>query len=488
MKMKLVRPLFLGLIFLCIASNLSAKSEAVDSGYYTTKEKEFYLTSNDIYFIRPGLNVEILGVEIPGDLSPLVTFSIKDPGELPLDINGVFTPGPVDMRFMLTFIPQLEEQKVRLTESTRDRDGTFESLGDGVYTYKFSTILPDIYDPDATHTLAAVGRRDLQEFDLDRYVDNEVLHFVPSGMFDPMPRDVVTTETCNGRCHDPLAMHGGRYVDINVCTQCHNPGLLGRNDGLSKSFNVLIHKKHNELEEGYPAILNDCETCHTGGTPTQNFPMVANPAAALVCDNSGRGETTLTWQHAAGVEIQVRSGANLEGKVFARGGKTGSAATGKWVKDGMFFDLYDRESMELLQTVPVNATVLGCIGNAPGSFRGEAGAQHSNWLDHPSRLVCGSCHTDVDFETGEGHSEFNIVQPDDQNCGNCHKPGSGNEFDGSIRGAHKPVYKSAQLPGIVIEIVDVSDTNPGDKPKVTFSLGGKNGKINQRRKCCCPDR
>jgi OmcA/MtrC family decaheme c-type cytochrome len=205
--------------------------------------------------------------------------------------------------------------------------------------------------------------------------------------------------------------------------------------------------------------------------------MVASPAAALVCDGSGSGETTLNWQHTGQVEIQLRNSANPDGKVFARGGATGSVSTGKWVRDGTVFDLYDLDSMELIQSVPVNATVLGCVSNAPGKSVGVAGAQHTNWLDRPTRWVCGSCHDDVNFETGEGHSGGNIAQPDDSKCGVCHVPGVGNEFDRSVSGAHLALYKSAQLPGVVVEFKEITNTNPGDAPVVTYSVISKNGSL-----------
>jgi len=484
MMMKIVRSVLVGLIFLLSAStNLLAKSPTTDNGAYTEKDKEYYLTTEEIYFIRPGLDLDILDTVIPADLQPLVTFSIKDPGGLPLDINGVYTPGPVDTRFMLTYIPKGEEQKARLTESTRDRDGTYTSLGDGVYTYRFSTILPDLYDPDATHTLAVVGRRDLREFDLDRYVDNELSDFVPSGMYDPVPRDVVTTETCNGRCHDPLAMHGGRYQEIAVCTQCHNPG---HPSGPERTFSVLIHQVHmgGDLETPliigrhdysklvFPAEINDCEICHTGGTPTENFPMVATPNPVPVCDMSGFGVANISWGDVDPFEIRMGA---ADGTLFSRSAGEGSQATGKWVSNGTVFYMVDKASGDTIQKLTANTTSFGCVTNAPGTARGVAGAQHTNWMDHPSRLVCGSCHDDVDFSTGEGH-EGGVMENDDV-CHLCHVPDSGNEFDRSIKGAHLPIYKSAQLPGVVVDIIGVTDTNPGDTPTVTFSLGSKNGKL-----------
>jgi hypothetical protein len=473
MKMKFLRAVLAGLVFLCMSANLAAKANADNDGNYTTKDQEYYLTADEVFFIRPGLVIEVISIDIPDDMSPLVTFSIEDPGGLPLDIDGVFTPGPVDMRYMLAYIPIGEEQKTRLTESTRDRDGITTALGNGVYTYKFSTVLPDSYQPDATHTLGLVGRRDLREFDLDRYVDNVVHNFVPSGLYEPMPRDVVTTETCNGRCHDPLAIHGGRYQEIGICSQCHNPDLIGRSDGESKTLSVIAHKAHAESAE-YPAELNDCEVCHTGGTPTENFPLVANPNPVPVCDNSSvHGTTTISWGDKGQVAVRLRS---ADGKTFAESGRAGSAETGKWVKDGTQFFLVDKDTGDTLQELTVNTTVLGCVGNAPGTFVGEPGAQHTNWLDHPSRAVCGACHAHVNFETGEGHAS-GIPQADDSKCANCHIPDSGNEFDRSIRGAHTVLYKSAQFPGARVDIIDIVDTSPGDTPTVTFMLGGKFGAI-----------
>ncbi len=112
---------------------------------------------------------------------------------------------------------------VSVTQASADAGGVYTDLGGGQYLYKFKTALPADYDVDATHTLGIYARRDLTEFELDRYVANELEHFVPSGASEPMPRDIVTTETCNGRCHDPLAVHGGARTEVGLCVLCHNP-------------------------------------------------------------------------------------------------------------------------------------------------------------------------------------------------------------------------------------------------------------------------
>ena len=468
MRVKIILSLLLSITCLCLATNLAAKSDTNVSGNYTANDKEFYLTPEQLIFIRPGLVVEILEVVIPADMQLEVTYTITDPAGLPLDNTGVYTPGPVDMRFTLANIPMGEEQKVRLAYERDSRNGVLTQLSPGTYKYKFDYVMDS--DQDTTHSLVLGFRRDLRDFDLDRYAANDLYIWVPTGMYDAVPRDIVTTETCN-RCHDPLAEHGSRWLSPQACTQCHNPTQNTR-------FDELIHAVHAAGEAGghdfsgvtYPAALNACEVCHTGGTPTENFPLVADPNPVQVCDMSGLGATMLKWGDLAAFEIHVGT---ADGPLFAATAGEGSAMTGKWVGDGSKFVLVDVASGETLQTVTVNASVLGCVGNTPGTFRGEAAAQHTNWMDHPSRVVCGSCHSGIDFENGVGH----IAQQTDDICGNCHKPDTGKEFDRSVKGAHTELYKSVQLEGINIEVLDVTNTDPGDNLTVEFSMGGKAGTI-----------
>ena len=511
MKVKFVQPILIGLIFLFGSANMAAKSEVSDGGYYTTKDSEFYLTPEQLLFIRPGLVLEIIDVVIPPDRQTEVTYTISDPAGLPLDRNGVYTPGPVSTSFILSFIPAYEEAYVAYTtrvqtspitgdsavQGATDTGGAYTELSIGTYMYKYGTVLPEGYDRDVTHTVGVYARRDLTEFGLDRYVANELDHFVPSGLSEPMPRDIVTTETCNGRCHDPLALHGGSRQEVGLCILCHNPTQdIDPDTGNSIDMPLMIHKihmgeylsedytiigyrqtPHNYNDVVYPAPINECEACHTGGIPTQNFPMVSRPSAALVCDGSSVGEVSLNWQYTDNVQIKVRSASNPEGSLFGIAGPTGSIETGKWVADGTWFDLYDLRTGKLVQSVPVNATVLGCVSNAPGTPRGEAGIQQTNWMDHPSRKTCGSCHDYINWETGEGHSEYNLVMVDDITCSNCHAPYTGNEFDRSVKGAHLELYKSAQFPGVLVEFLEVTNTNPGDNPTVKFSVRSKNGPL-----------
>ncbi len=505
MRRNAIASLLLGLVVtVSMSPSLLAKSDATDIGSYTEKDKEYYLTESQIAFIRPGLELEILEVAIPADLQLEVRFRLTDPAGLPLDREGITTPGPVSTSFILSYIPQGEEAYVAYTtriqtspitgdsaeQASTDSGGSYQTISIGEYIYKFATVLPDNYDMDTTHTLGIYARRDLTEFELDRYVSNELEHFIPSGVGEAVARDIVTTETCNGRCHDPLAIHGGSRQEVGLCILCHNPTQgIDPDTGSSVDMPVMIHKIHAgaHLENGYvvigyrqgvhdyseveyPAQLNECESCHTGGPPTTDFPMVASPSTVPVCDGTSTGTTTIGWEHTGNVEIRINE---PDGKLFSMGGRSGSQETEKWVRNGKLFYLLDAASGDVIQELPVNTTVFGCANNPPGAMVGEAGIQHTNWMTRPSRDVCGSCHDHIDFEAGEGH----LAQADDSRCANCHKPSSGNEYDRSVAGAHTVDYSSSQLGGVLVQVLNVEFTNPGEKPRVTFSLNDKYGPL-----------
>jgi hypothetical protein len=491
------------------SSVVSAKSADPGDGAFTEVDKEFYLTEAELSFIRPGLVLEIIDTGIPADLQPEVTFKITDPAGLPLDREGIFTPGPVSTSFILSFIPAGEEAYVAYTtrvatapdtgatavQATTDSGGTYTDMGPltGTYMYKFATVLPADYDMNATHTTGMYARRDLREFDLDRYVENELDHFIPSGEGVAEPRSIVTTETCNARCHDPLAIHGGSRQEVGLCILCHNPTQSQDPDtGDWVDMPYMTHKIHRGffLENGYtivgyrqsvhdysnvvfPAEINDCEICHTGGTPTDDFPMVANPSPAPTCDASTLSMTGLTWGDEGLTQVRVNS---TDGGLLASTGGAGSAMTGKWVTDGTDFLLVDTESGDVIQTLPVYNTVFGCANNPPGIFAGEAAEDHTVWMTEPTRWVCGSCHDNINWETGENHAGG--PQDDDEKCAICHEADSGEEFDRSVAGAHTPEYKSNQLGGVLVEIIDIANTAPGDQVKVTFSLNSKWGPLN----------
>ena len=97
------------------------------------------------------------------------------------------------------------------------------------------------------------------------------------------------------------------------------------------------------------------------------------------------------------------------------------------------------------------------------------------WYTRPSRKACGSCHDDVNFTTGVGHSGANLPQLDDSECARCHQPQGDLEFDASIRGAHTIPENSTQLKGLVATIVSATNMAPGKKPTVVYKITNKDG-------------
>lgn len=90
-----------------------------------------------------------------------------------------------------------------------------------------------------------------------------------------------------------------------------------------------------------------------------------------------------------------------------------------------------------------------------------------NWKTVPTMEACGSCHDDVDFDN---HPEAGEVQEDNSECADCH-PASGVPDDDKI-----PVPAAHEIPAQVAaaafeyNIIDISNTEPGEFPVVTFSV------------------
>jgi len=97
------------------------------------------------------------------------------------------------------------------------------------------------------------------------------------------------------------------------------------------------------------------------------------------------------------------------------------------------------------------------------------------WFTNPTRVACGSCHDSIDWVSGDGHIAG--PQANDDDCASCHQPEGEFEFDLSIKGAHTIPTKSTQLQGLKMEILNVTNTAPGQKPIVTFKLNNADGSI-----------
>jgi OmcA/MtrC family decaheme c-type cytochrome len=373
---------------------------------YTPQQKAYYMDANTVNYIRPGIVVKVVSAAVASDGTITARVTITDPKGIPLDRNGVSTPGPVSWQFIAAYIPGGSKQYVAYTTSLakatlnnnpsqlqagRDSGGTFTDNAVGDYTYTFATKAPKGFDATATHTIGVVAQRDLSEFmtyDEWSETSNATFNFVPNGSRVVNTRSVVPTSACN-QCHDPLIGHGGSRLTVEMCILCHTPQTINPDTGLTQDMPVLIHKIH--MGANLPSVK--------AGTPYR------------------------IWHR------------------------------GAWSD---FSNVLFPSGTDELQTCTV------CHQNgAP---------QADNYKTSPTRAACGACHDDVNFATGKNHSQAQIVQLDDKSCGLCHIPQGSIEFDNSVLGAHTVATRSTQLPGVKFAIVSVTNAKPGQSPTVTFTV------------------
>jgi OmcA/MtrC family decaheme c-type cytochrome len=322
LKLSLLFVLFVLLSCLALPIWANLKGKLKRKPLYTSHNLAYYLTQDQIGFVRPGLKFTIQSATIRGsDLKIQVTFSITDDLGLPLDRQGIYTPGPVSTSFVAAAIPKGQSQYVayttrdqtspitgvKATQAGTDSGGTYAQIGDGLYTYTFGRALPSNYDRTVTHTVALYGQRDLTEFDLGTQVSNAVYSWVPDGSPVTVVRDVVRTETCN-KCHDPLQAHGGQRREVALCVTCHTPQTVDPDTGNTVDLKVMAHKIHAgehlpSVEAGtpyqiigfqqgvndyshvtFPQDIRGCETCHDGsGTQSTNWLTAPTRAACGSC-------------------------------------------------------------------------------------------------------------------------------------------------------------------------------------------------------------
>jgi OmcA/MtrC family decaheme c-type cytochrome len=380
----------------CLATDPASGCAAVPA--YNTHNLAYYLTPEQVTFVRPGLVMTITGASISANGTISTTFTLTDLLGLPLDINGVYTPGPISVSFVAATIPEGQTQYTAYTTSTStgtagtfqipasDKGGTYTTVTQGTYVYTFSTAAPSGYDQNATHTIAAWATRDLTTtFDLGKQYSNATFNWVPSGAPVTTIRDVVETQTCN-QCHDPLNFHGGARQEVRVCITCHQPQLISSDSGAPDAdFKVMIHKIH--MGSSLPSV-------EAGGS-------------------------------------YVVGGKDYSGVVFP-------------------------------------SDVRNCtICHTPS-------ASQANAYLVPTRATCGSCHDDVNFATGQGHSSRNLIQTSDAKCGQCHIPQGTKEFDNSVIGSHTIPTNSTQLHGVAFQLLSATG-GPGQSPTVQFNVFDKNG-------------
>jgi OmcA/MtrC family decaheme c-type cytochrome len=251
-----------GLVLLVLAGAVGLNSAARRP--YTKFQKAFYASDAVINFVRPGLVFKIAGAQIAQDGTITAHVLVTDPEGLPLDKDGVNTPGKVSISFIAASIPKGKTQYVAYTTRTQtspitnksaiqagaDSGGTFVKNADGDYTYTFKTKATG-FDASATQTIGVYGNRDLTSFNFGTNYASNTFNFVPNGGTVTVTRDVIRDAACN-RCHANLAFHGGSRVGVATCVLCHTPQTTDPDTGNTVDFPVLIHKIHYSV--GLPSV------------------------------------------------------------------------------------------------------------------------------------------------------------------------------------------------------------------------------------------
>ncbi|MBM2824731.1 MAG: hypothetical protein HW402_395, partial [Dehalococcoidales bacterium] len=134
-----------------------------------------------------------------------------------------------------------------------DMGGSYQNIGQGSFTYTFTTVLPENYDRKATYRVGGEASRGGEERSA-----NDTFDFVPSGGA-LKTRQVVATASCN-QCHDPLALHGGLRQDTKLCVVCHTSQNVDLETGNTVDFKDMVHKIHRgsrlpSVVDGKPYII-----------------------------------------------------------------------------------------------------------------------------------------------------------------------------------------------------------------------------------------
>jgi OmcA/MtrC family decaheme c-type cytochrome len=274
---------------------------------YTERDKAAFMQQYLIEFLRPGLQIQVNSATIGADGTITTVYTITDPTGLPLDLAGVYTPGPISLSFIAGYIPVNAEQYTTYTtrsatgavsgtvsQAGADSGGTTTQIASGQYQYVFKTKAPAGFDGTATHTIGVYGSRNLSAFNTTNNYATTTYNFIPNGGTVTKTRDVVTTATCDN-CHDQLSAHGGSRRQVQLCVMCHTPQTTSPGTGVTVDFKVFIHKLH--MGSQLPSVIAGTPYQIVNSFGTSDFSTVVFPADIRRCTschaaNSGAKQAT----------------------------------------------------------------------------------------------------------------------------------------------------------------------------------------------------
>ena len=317
----------LGIFLLAMAAIFGGAFAANRKHEFSRHEKAFFADERTLNFVRPGLDLKITAASIAADGTIKATVRIADPKGVPLDREGIVTPGVVALSFVAAYIPKGQTQYISYTTRTQvsnitkasaiqaaaDAGGVFTKTADGEYVYTFRTKAPTGFEAASTHTIGVYSSRNLTEFDLGTNFASATFDFLPSAGKVTVVRDVIKSASCNN-CHGEINAHGGSRRGLEMCVLCHTPQTVDPDTGNTADMAVMTHKIHEGKElpsvkaggkyqiigfnntvadyskVGFPAGTRNCTICHvqTGvnaGTNAMNL-YAPNKAACGSCHDN----------------------------------------------------------------------------------------------------------------------------------------------------------------------------------------------------------
>jgi OmcA/MtrC family decaheme c-type cytochrome len=380
---------------------------------YTTAQAEHYLTADQLAYIRPGLNITIKSVTIGADRKPVVQLAFTDDAGQPLDRAGVQTPGNLSISLILAWYDPVNIDYIDYSTRTATNPTT------GLTTKQAGTDSGgkwvDTALGQATYTFGTVlpsGYDVTKTHTLGIYATRTI------ALTDPIVINKLYTDnvTYDFRPDGQAVTDRWDATTFATCNQCHDPlsahGSTGRQD---PRVCVLCH--------------NDTQSLDPDSGNTVNFKVMIH---------------------------KIHRGADLPSVVAG----TPYVIIGHGAAD--------------FSTVVFPQDIRNCTTcHKSPDPAGKVVAQAHIYLDHPTRDACGSCHDNINWVTGDNHVAG--PQADDSACASCHAPQGESEFDASITGAHTIPTKSAQLKGLNMQILNVSNAAPGAAVTVTFQVTNGDG-------------
>ncbi len=275
-----------------------------DGGWMGAQEAD----GRNAYMTSAGLQIQIQWAYIASDGMVMTNFEITDGQGTPLDINGEYTEGAVDVHFVLAWLGEdaaaapaqytpytTEDRTSPITSTTApqpvpDAVNDFLEIEAGTYACVFAAPAQPA-NSSRTHTILAYATR---VYEGRTYTAAATYDFVPAGGAVAAVREVVTTDACNV-CHGELRAHAGTFRDTRQCVICHTADFIDPDTGNTLDLRVMIHKIHSG--RALPSVAAGTPYQMIGASQTvKDFSQVLYPQELQRCIGCHGGARDDYWR------------------------------------------------------------------------------------------------------------------------------------------------------------------------------------------------